>query len=112
MENQAVDCARKLRPAFSEMVKRRGLSVETELEIGLGSGPVAVGTWGHRSHLQQDVMGQAVIQAEMIGHHQGIVVTERVYDRVKSNYAARKLPDFTEKGRAGLLAVWEVSEGA
>jgi len=109
-ENKAVDCALKLRPAFAQIVSRRGLSVETELEIGIGSGQVATGTFGHRSLLQWDVLGEAVIRAETIGHHRGIAITERVHDRVKSNYPVHRLPDFDVKWQTEPLKVWEVVE--
>jgi adenylate cyclase len=109
-ENQAVDCALKLRLAFAEMVQSRGLSVETELEIGIGSGQVATGTFGHRSLLQWDVSGEVVNQAAAIGHHRGIAITERVYERVKSGYAVRRLPDFNAKRQTEPLKVWEVVE--
>jgi len=110
-ENKAVDCALKLRQAFAQIVSRRGLSVETELEIGIGSGKVAAGTFGHRSLLQWDVFGEEVIRAETIGHHRGIAITERVHDRVKSNYTVRRLPDFNVKWQTEPLRVWEVSGG-
>jgi len=109
-ENKAVDCALKLRPAFAQIVSRRGLSVETELEIGIASGQVATGTFGHRSLLQWDVFGEEVIRAETIGHHRGIAITERVYERVKSSYSVRRLPDFDVKWQTEPLKVWEVVE--
>ena len=108
-ENRAVDCALKLRPAFAEMVRRRGLSVETELEIGIGAGQVAAGSFGHPSLLQWDVLGEVVNQAAAIGHHRGIAITERVHDRVKSNCPVRRLPDFNVKRLTEPLKVWEVS---
>ena len=107
-ENEAVDCALKLRPAFTQIVSRLGLSVETELEIGIASGQVASGTFGHRSRLQWDVFGEEVIRAETIGHHRGIAITERVHDRVKSNYTVRRLPDFGVKWQTEPLRAWEV----
>ena len=109
-ENEAVDCALKLRPAFAEVVSRRGLSIETELEIGLGSGQVATGIFGHRTLLQWDVFGEEVNRAATIGHHRGIAITERVYDRVRSNYPVRRLPDFNVKWQTEPLKVWEVVE--
>ena len=109
-EDTAVACALKLRPAFARLVSRRGLSVETELEIGIGSGQVATGTFGHRSLLQWDVFGEEVNRAATIGHHRGIAITERVHDRVKSNYPVRRLPDFNVKWQTEPLKVWEVSE--
>ena len=108
-ENKAVDCALKLRPAFAQIVSHRGLFIETELEIGIASGPVATGTFGHRSLLQWDVLGEEVIRAETIGHHRGIAITVCVHDRVKSNYPVRRLPDFNVKWQTEPLKVWEVS---
>jgi adenylate cyclase len=110
-ENKAVDCALNLRQAFAQIVNNRELSAETELEIGIGSGQVATGIFGHRSLLQWDVFGEEVIRAETIGHHRGIAITERVYDQVKSNYAVRRLPDFNVKWQTEPLKVWEVSGG-
>jgi len=110
MENAAVNCALKLRPAFAQIVSRRGLSVETELEIGIASGQVASGTFGHRSLVQWDVLGEDVIRAETIGHHRGIAITEHVYNQVKSSYPARPLPDFVLKWQAEPLPVWEIVE--
>ena len=109
-ENEAVDCALKLRPAFSQMVSLRGLSVETELEVGIASGQVASGTFGHRSLLQWDVLGEEVNRAATIGHHRGIAITGRVHDRLKSNTPVRRLPDFNLKGQTEPLNVWEVVE--
>ncbi len=109
-ENKAVDCALKLRPAFAQIVSHRGLSIETELEIGIGSGQIATGIFGHRSLLQWDVFGEEVDRAATIGHHQGIAITERVHDRIKSNYPVRRLPDFNVKWQTEPLKVWEVVE--
>ena len=108
-ENEAVDCALKLRPAFTQIVSRRGLSVETDLEIGISSGQVATGTFGHRTLLQWDVFGEEVNRAETIGHHRGIAITERVYDRVKSNYSVRQVPDFSKR-QTEPLKIWEIVE--
>ena len=109
-EDKAVDCALKLRTAFAQIVSRRGLSVETELEIGISSGQVTTGTFGHPSLLQWDVLGDEVNRAETIGHHRGIAVTERVYDRVQSHYPIRRLPDLNVKWQTEPLKIWEVVE--
>jgi adenylate cyclase len=107
-EHQAIACALQLRPAYAQIVSRRGLIVETDLEIGIGSGQVASGTFGHRSLPQWDVLGEEVMRTSVIGHHRGIAITERVYDRVKSDYAVRRLPDFEVKWQPEPLRVWEV----
>ena len=109
-ENEVVACALKLRGAFSEQIKRRGLPSSTELEIGIGSGKVAIGVFGHASLRQKDVFGEEVNRAATIGHHRGIAITERVYDRVRMNYETRRLPDFNVKWQEGPLKFWEVVE--
>ena len=109
-ENKAVDCALKLRPAFAQIVSLGGLAAETELEIGIASGQVAAGTFGHPSLLQWDVLGEEVNRAATIGHHRGIAITERVHERVKSNHPVRRLPDFKVKWQTEALKAWEVLE--
>ena len=107
-KKDAIDCARELREAFADLVKERGLPPDTELEIGIGSGEVEVGLFGHRSLLQKDVFGQAVNQAAVIGHHRGIAITENVYERIKAEYETNRLPDFEIKWQDEPLKVWEV----
>jgi class 3 adenylate cyclase len=109
-ENEAVACSLKLRGAFSELIKRRGLPSSTELEIGIGSGKVAIGVFGHASLRQKDVFGEEVNRAAMIGHHPGIAITERVYDRVRMKHETRRLPDFSVKWQEEPLKIWEVVE--
>jgi class 3 adenylate cyclase len=110
-ENDAVDCAQELREVFADLVKERGLPPDTELEIGIGSGEVEIGMFGHRSLLQKDVFGQAVNHAAAIGHHRGIAITETVYERIKADYETNRLPDFEVKWQDEPLKVWEVKEG-
>jgi class 3 adenylate cyclase/8-oxo-dGTP pyrophosphatase MutT (NUDIX family) len=107
-ENNAVDCAKKLREAFAGLVKERRLPPDTELEIGIGSGEIEIGIFGHRSLLQKDAFGQAVIQAAVIGHHRGIAITENVYERIKADYETNRLPDIEVKWQDEPLKVWEV----
>jgi class 3 adenylate cyclase len=109
-ENEVVACSLKLRGAFSELIKRRGLPSSTELEIGIGSGRVAIGVFGHASLRQKDVFGEEVNRAAMIGHYQGIAITEPVYDKVRTNHKTRRLPDFSVKWQEEPLKIWEVVE--
>jgi len=109
-ENKVVKCSLKLRKAFSVIVSRRGLPPDTELEIGIGSGEVATGVFGHKSLRQKDVFGEQVNRAAMIGHHRGIAITEQVYEKVKVNYETRRLPEFRAKWQDEPLKVWEVVE--
>jgi adenylate cyclase len=109
-EREAVACARQLRQAFARMVSARRLTIETELEIGIGSGEIAIGEFGHRSLRQKDVFGEEVNRAAVIGHHRGIAITERVCAHVSSAYPVRRLPDFRVKWQTEPLQVWEVSE--
>jgi len=98
-ENEAVECSLKLRKAFSDIVSKRGLPSDTELEIGIGSGEVAVGTFGHKSLRQRDILGEEVNRIAMIGHHRGIAITEQVHEKVKMNYETRRCPILKSSGR-------------
>jgi len=109
-ENEVVECSRKLRKAFAILAERRRLPPDVELEIGIGSGEVAIGILGHRSLKQKDLFGEEVNRTAMIGHHRGIAITERVYARVGAVYETRRLPDFKVKWQDEPLKVWEIAE--
>jgi adenylate cyclase len=109
-ENEVVECALGLRQAFADMARQRGLPTDTELEMGIGSGAVAIGEFGHRSMRQKDVFGEEVNRAAKIGHHRGIAITERVYEQVKAKYETQRLPDWSVKWQEEPLKVWEVVE--
>jgi adenylate cyclase len=109
-ENDAIQCSLQLRKAYSEIIRKRGISQETELEIGITSGTVEVGIFGHKSLRQKDIFGDEVNRAATIGHHRGIAITENVYDKVKSKYETAKLPDLKVKWQDEPLQVWEIIE--
>jgi len=107
-ENETVKCAFLMREVFPGIVKERELPVDTELEIGISSGLLRVGTFGHRSLRQKDAMGEAVMQAAIIGHHRGVAITEKVYTRIWKHFTTNRLPDVTLKWQDEPLRVWEV----
>ena len=107
-EAAAVACAIRLREAYSQMVAERGIRAQTELEVGIGSGPVTLGVFGHSSLRQKDVVGELVHTVGGIGHHRGIAITSEVYERVKNSYRTRELPGLEVKWRDDPLRVWEV----
>jgi class 3 adenylate cyclase len=107
-ENQAIGCALELRETFSNIVGERDLS-EIELEVGIGSGEVGIGVFGHKSLRQKDVFGEEVNRAAIIGHHRGIAVTESVYDKIKTCHKTRRLPDREVKWQDEPLKVWEIA---
>ena len=110
LEQHAVASAVAMREAFAEMVERWELPADTELEVGIGAGEVAEGVFGHRTLRQRDVYGEVINQAARIGHHRGVAITERVYEKVKDAYAVRRLPDVVLKWQEEPLRVWEVEE--
>lgn len=59
LEIEAVECSIRLRQGFADIVNERGLTHETELEIGIDSGRVALGVFGHESLRLKDVLGEA-----------------------------------------------------
>ncbi|MBN1977925.1 MAG: adenylate/guanylate cyclase domain-containing protein [Anaerolineae bacterium] len=81
LEQHAVAGAIAMREAFAEMVRRWGAPADTELEVGIDAGEVAEGVFGHPTLRQRDVYGEAVNRAARIGHHRGVAITERVYER-------------------------------
>lgn len=109
-EVDAVRCALEMRQIFAGLVDSRELPPDTELEVGIGSGQVAVGVFGHSTLQQKDVFGEEVNRAATIGHHRGIAITEHVYDKVKRTYETRRLPDVPVKWQEEPLRVWEVLE--
>lgn len=109
-EDQAVKCALQLRRAFGGMAGWQGLPGDSELEIGIGSGPVTIGVFGHQTLRQRDAFGEEVNRVAILGHHQGIALTERVYDRVKESYPTRRLPEVKVKWQPEPLKAWEIVE--
>jgi class 3 adenylate cyclase len=107
---EAVECSLKLRPAFATLVKEWKLPAETELEIGLGLGEVAIGTFGHNSLQMKDVFGEEIDLAATIGHHRGIALTERLHAEIEAHYQTRPLPDLKVKWQETPLKIWEVVE--
>jgi two-component system sensor histidine kinase ChiS len=110
LEQHAVASAIAMREAFAEMVRRWELPADTELEVGIDVGEVAEGMFGHRTLRQRDVFGEVINQAARIGHHRGVAITERVYERVKDAYVVRRLPDVILKWREEPLKVWDVKD--
>jgi class 3 adenylate cyclase len=109
-ENEVVKCALELRKAFGDIVNTRNIRHDTELEIGIGSGEVGVGLFGHKSLRQKDVFGEEVNRVVVIGHHRGIAITENVYDKIRTDYKTGRLPEFSVKWQTEPLRVWEIIE--
>ena len=109
-EVEAVACGLEMRKAFADMVERRGLRGEIELEVGIGAGPVAVGECGHRTLRQRDVFGEEVNRTAKIGHYRGVAITEPVYERVKGSYTTVRQPDWETKRQGESLKVWAIKE--
>ena len=109
-ENEVVKCALELRKAFGDIVHARNILHDTELEIGIGSGEVGVGLFGHKSLRQKDVFGEEVNRVAMIGHYRGIAITESVYDKVRTEYRTGRLTKFPVKWQGEPLRVWEIME--
>jgi adenylate cyclase len=109
-EHSVIEMALKLCRAFSAMEGWQGLPGNPELEIGIGSGNIAIGIFGHRTHQQKDVFGEEMNRVATIGHHRGITITERVHDRIKQHYATHRLPDMSVKWQSDPLKVWEILE--
>ena len=108
LEQEAVASAVVMRKAFTDMVERWALPADTELEVGIGEGKVVEGVFGHRTLRQREVYGNVVNEVARIGHHRGIAITEKVYERVRESYAVHQLADVAVKWQEAKVKVWEV----
>lgn len=107
-EVETVRCAQRMRTAYAELVNRREISHDTELEVGIDTGEVEIGIVGHASLRTKDVFSEHVNRAAVIGHHRGIAVTDAVYRTISSHYKMAPLPDVKLKWQTEPLKVWEV----
>ena len=107
-EEDAILAAVAARKGFQIILDKYGIKHEVEIEIGIGSGRVGFGEFGHTSHREMDFFGEVVNQTGRIGHHRGIAVLKPVYEAVKSKFKCRKLPDTTVKWRSEPLESWEI----
>ena len=105
-----IECAKTLRKAYSDLITHKRIQHDSELEIGVSSGDVEVGMFGHPSLRQKDIFGDAVAQATVIGHHRGIAITKSVYDTVAGHYKTVELPSIQVKWRDESLRKWEIVE--
>ena len=108
-EAAVIQCAAEMRAAYSEILLRRHITHESELEVGIGSGDVMEGVFGHPSLRMRDVFGEEVNRTAMIMHHRGIAITERVFDAVRLTHQTSPLPDVTVKWQAAPLKFWEIT---
>ena len=109
-EAPAVRCALAMRSTFAGLVRKWGLAQTTELEVGITAGPVVRGTFGHGSLRIEDVFGEAVNVASVIGHIRGVTVTEGVYARIKGAFAVTPLEPWRLKWREEPVSLWAVAE--
>ena len=109
-EGTVIECAKTLRKTYTGLVQHRGIQHDTELEIGIGSGEVEVGVFGHPSLKQRDIFGDAVAEAAVIGHHRGIAVTKSVHDAVAACCKTALLPSVRVKWLDAPLQRWEIVE--
>lgn len=107
-EIETVRCAQQMRAAYADIVRKRQISHDTELEVGIDTGEVEIGIVGHASLRTKDVFSEHVNRAAVIGHHRGIAITDAVYRAISSHYKTAPLPDVTFKWQDEPLKVWEV----
>lgn len=109
-EIMAVECAKEMRKAHRELLEKYDISIESPLQVSIGSGNVAVGIFGHKSLLMKDVFGETVNETAIILHHKGITVTKEVYEKVSHKFKLTALEDQELSWREKPLEIWEVIE--
>ncbi len=107
-EIETVQCAQEMRTAYADLVKRRNITHDTELEVGIDAGEVEIGIVGHTSLRTKDVFGEHVNCAAIIGHHRGIAVTDGVHRLIAGHYDTAPLPYVKLKWQPEPLNVWEI----
>jgi len=109
-EVATVSAALEMRKALLRIKCWRRAGGDTELEVGIGSGPVQYGEFGHRSHRERDVFGETVNRVSVISHHRGVAVLRPVYDRAAEHYEMKRLPDVSVKWLSDPIESWSVVE--
>ena len=109
-EIKAVECAVKLRKKFDEILIRFNVAQKSELEIGIGSGEVYTGTFGHASLLTRDAFGPTICETAMIMHTRGIGILKDVYTKVKNSYKTKRMNDRKVKWQSAPIPVWKIIE--
>ena len=109
-ELQAIACANRMRSTYLVILKSRRLTVPSELEVGINSGKVSTGEFGHDTLKAFDVFGPAVNEAAMIMHYRGIAITENVRRKVSTRIKLKELPSKKLKWQSVSLRIWAVLE--
>ena len=107
-ELQAIACANKMRSTYLLILKSQRLTVVSELEVGINSGKVSTGEFGHDTLKAFDVFGPAVNEAAMIMHYRGIAITESVRRKVSTCIKLKELPSKKLKWQNASLRIWAV----
>ena len=108
MEIDAINCALKMRAEFMKLLADFNIKYESELEIGIGTGKVVIGIFGHKSLESFDVFGAKVNEVAKIMHHRGIAVTHDVYEKIRHEFEFNKLADQPVKWSNQPVKIWEV----
>ena len=107
-EEDAIRAAIEARKGFQDLRERLKIKHPVEMEVGIGSGTVTIGEFGHSSHREIDLFGEVVNETAIIGHHLGIAILKPVYEAVKDTFQCNKLPDMKAKWRPEPLGIWEI----
>jgi adenylate cyclase len=111
-EADAVRAALAMRQEFPGLVRSLPERLETDLEVAIGSGPVAAGVFGHESLRREDVFGETVNETAVLMHTRGIALTRAARDAVAEWFRTERQPDANVKWRAEPLESWRVVEKA
>ena len=106
--SQAIRTGFAIREAYDDLVSPLALRTETDLEVGISSGLCETGTVGHESLRGDDVFGEPVNEAAMIGHYRGVAVTAPVREAAASSadIVLERIDDVKLKWREDPLKVW------
>jgi class 3 adenylate cyclase len=109
-EKEIITGAIEMRKMYQIILNKYEIKTESEIEIGIGSGKIMVGTIGHKSLKMKEIYGFPVFDVGKLTHHRGIAITQGVYDKVKDHFQTRRLPDMEVRWREEGVACWEIVE--
>ena len=108
METASIEAAAAMRRAYAGVVSRYGILTDTDLEVGIGSGEVFTGIFGHESLRSFDVFGERVNETAVIMHYRGIMVTKAVREACGDRFTFRRMEDRKPKWSDTPFEVWVV----
>lgn len=113
-EKKAITAALAMLQEMAKWNKELEASGYSEIGIGIGinTGPMIAGSLGSPDHMEYTVIGDTVNtaqRAESAAKKQQLIVTEAMYEKIKTFVVATSLEPIKVKGKENLQVLWNVT---